>query len=123
MDNNLAYIDDFIEIETQINNKAFETSHYSSLRDFFYSHLENCNINDNIKLEGIDVFKIKVGDQISISPTEWSIKFSKKHDLPYDPSYDFKYEVENIILKFYSINPNSDSGIPRLDIKIKLNKI
>lgn len=122
-DKNLAYIDDFIEIETYINNNTFETSGYTCLENFFSEHLNNSNINEKMKLEKTDVFRIEIGDKIAISPSTWTIKFREKHNLENDYSdYEMEYNVENIRIEYFTKNPQSDSELPKLQIRLYLNK-
>lgn len=119
----LGYVNDFIEIETFVNNETFETSIYTGLEEFFSEHLIQSNIDQKMKLEGINVFKIQVGDKIIVSPSQWAIRFREKHDLSDDNSnYEIEYTVEDIKMEFFTINPNSDSDKPVLRIKIYLVK-
>ncbi|CAA0259815.1 hypothetical protein [Tenacibaculum maritimum] len=123
MDKELGYINDFINIETIINNECYETSVYTGVNDFFFSHLKETDISEKIKLDTISVFEIKPNDLLKLNPSVWALQFSKEKGLPMKmEDYQKKYIVKDIIIRFYSKNPNSDSELPRLDIKIKLEE-
>jgi hypothetical protein len=123
MDKDLAYINDFINIETQINNECYETSVYTGVEDFFFSHLKESDISKIIKLETTSVFEIKPNDLIKLNPSIWAINFSKEKKIPMKmEDYEKTYKVNDINIRFYSKNPNSDSELSRLDIKIKLEE-
>ena len=119
----LASINDFIEIETNHGNGAIETSQYTGVEDFFYSHIEDTNINDKIKLHGIDVYRLQVGDTIKLSPSKWAIEFSKEKGLDRGDEYEYTYMIKNIVIDFYSSNPKSDSELPMIWIKLILEKL
>lgn len=119
----LAYINDFIEIETNHGKGAIETSQTTGVEDFFYSHLEDTNINETIKLHGIDVYRLQVGDTLKLSPSKWAIEFSREKGLDRGEEYEYAYKVKNINIDFYSLNPRSDSKLPMIFIKLILERL
>ena len=120
---NLGYIGDFVDIETFVNNESFETSDYTGLEEFFSEHLDQSNIDKKVKLDGINVFRIQIGDKITVSPSNCTISFREKHELPNDnSSYEIEYIIENIRIEFFTENPRNDSGFPLLQIRIYLGK-
>jgi len=123
MNEQLSYIGDFIEIETYIKKETFETSAYTGLESFFSEHLKNTNANEKLKLEG-DWFQIKTGDKIILNQSAWSIDFRIQHDLTENKSsYEKEYRVDDIKIEFFTIDPRSDSGLPKIDIKLYLIEI
>lgn len=124
MDKELAYINDFINIETILNNECYETSVYTGVEDFFYSHLKETDVSEKVKLDKINVYELKTGDLLKLNPSIWTIKFCEKNNLPFKKEdYETVYKVEDFKITFYSKNPNVDTELPRLDMKIILEKI
>lgn len=121
-----GYINDFLTIETKIDNysDSWETSEYTTVQDFFETHLkESINNDDGLKESGIDVYKIKTGDIITLKPSKWAVQFSKEHNLEaHTEEYNYPYRIKNIELKMFSRNPKSDADIPKLKITISLER-
>ena len=117
-----AYLNDFIEIETKINGgkHSFETSYYTGVESFFYEHLRN-SIDESNKLDDVDIYNIQIGDKIYISQTEWSIRFREKHGLDDDKKdYEIEYEISNIKIQFLSKSLNPDTNLPMMKIVVYL---
>lgn len=121
-DQGLGFIDDFIEIETYINNGTFETSHYTGIKEFFSEHLNSSNIDEKIKIEGINFFRVEVGDRVAISPSSWTMRFREKHNLEEDYSDYKEYTIENIRVEYSTKDGRSDSGLPKMQIILFLSK-
>lgn len=122
-----AYINDFLTIETKIENhsNSLETSEDTTVQDLFETHLkETINNEDGLKEYGIDTYKIKVGDTITLKPSKWAVQFSNKNNLEANTKeYQYTYKIKNIELKMFSRNPRSDSDIPKLQIIILLERV
>jgi|JI10StandDraft_1071094.scaffolds.fasta_scaffold2460565_1 hypothetical protein len=124
MSENLGYIDDFIMIETILNKDCYETSLYTGISDFFFSHLKEKDISEKINIQPINVFELKQNDRLKLNPSKWTLDFIEKHKLEKDfNEYNKIYLVKDIVIRYYSSNPNSDSNFPRIDIKIILDEI
>jgi hypothetical protein len=121
-----GFIDDFVEIKIMISNSAepIENTGYTGIQDLFETHLK-ASFNDihKIKQYGIDTYKIKIGDKLKISPSKWTVQFCKEKNLPLGTDYNYSYEVVDIIIEYFSKNPNSDSGFPLLEMTIELKRI
>lgn len=122
-ENKLVAIDDFIMIETVIGDNVLETSLYSGVEDFFGSHLSETNANRIQQLSTTDVYCLKIGDTIKVFPTTWATEFTEEKKLPSNDSYDFAYKIIDVIVEFYSKNPNSDNGLPKINLKLCLEKV
>ncbi|CAA0235164.1 hypothetical protein [Tenacibaculum maritimum] len=117
-----AYLNDFIEIETKIEGQkhSFETSHYTGVEAFFYEHLKN-SINTTYDFDDVNIYNIEIGDKLYISQTNWSIEFRKKHGLDDDlPDYEIEYEIINVKIEFLSKSINTETNLPRMKIIIIL---
>lgn len=126
MDNNTYAIDDFVEIKVFINNSdtPIENSGSATIDDIFKSHLAETYTNaENLKPYGIDVFKIRIGDTLTINPSKWTTTFCEDKGLELGGYYEFRYEVNDIRIKYYSKNPTYDSAIPQIQIAIELRQI
>lgn len=119
-------INDFVEIKVFIGDsrEPIETTAYTKIRDLFESHLkESFNDPSNLKQYGIDVYKIKIGDKIDIFPSKWTLWFCKDKNIPLGDKYDFKYEVSDIKLEYYTKNPTHELELPLLEIMIVLKRL
>lgn len=117
-----AYLNDFLEIETKIEGQksSFETSHYTGVEAFFYEHLKD-TINTKYNYDDGNIYNIEIGDKIYLSQSNWSIEFSKKHELEVDTAeYEIEYEIANIKIEFLSKSINPDTNLPRMKIIVIL---
>lgn len=125
MEEKTGFINDFVEIETRIvdSREPIETTEYTGIQDLFESHLpETLNDINNLQQYGIDVYRIKIGDILRISPSKWTSKFCEEKGLEVGDDYDISYEVVNFIVDYYSKHPNNDSGLPLLKMIIELTR-
>lgn len=123
MSEKIGTIDDFVQIDVKISGKpdSIETTAYSGMQDLFESHFKGAFYDaENLKQYGIDVFKIKIGDELKVYPSKWTNCFCEDKGLPIGDNYDFNYRVADIEIKYYSKNPAVEGDLPKLEIKVKL---
>jgi len=124
MTEKIVGIDEFLEINVKIHGKmdSIESSTHSKIHDLFESHLKESLSNQNSLMQyGIDIYKIKTGDEIKIFPSKWTNWFSEDKNLPLETNYDLQYRVVNIEIQYYSKNPDNDSELPKVEILIELD--
>lgn len=109
-------IDDFVEIETYIDDKIFETSHYGDINKFFSTHLFTTK-----KSDGKDWYGMKVGDALVLEPTHHASILAKGAEL--SEKYKSKYEVVNIRIEYYGTDPTKAPPTPTLKVMIYLKAI
>lgn len=108
-------IDDFVEVETYVDGKIFETSHYSSVATLFSDHMPTTK-----RSEGQDWFRLKVGDPVVLEPTHQATALTGG-----EPSekYKSKYEVADIRVEYYGTDPTKAPPTPTLKVMIYLRAI
>ena len=123
MSEKIGTIDDFVQINVKISGKpdSIETTAYSGMQDLFESHFRVAfNDAENLKQYGIDVYKIKIGDELKVYPSKWTNWFCKDKGLPIGDNYEFNYRVADIVIIYYSKNPGAEGDLPKLEIKVEL---
>ena len=73
MNEKTGTINDFVQIDVKISGKpdSIETTAYSGMQDLFESHFKEAfNDAEDLKQYGIDVYKIKIGDELKVDPSK-----------------------------------------------------
>jgi hypothetical protein len=126
MSENLGAINEFVQIDVKISGKpdSIETTAYTEFNDLFESHFkETFNDPENLKQYGIDVYKIKIGDELKVYPSKWTTWFCEDKGLPIGDTYDFNYRITDIEIKYYSKHPGHEDELPRIEITIEMERI
>jgi len=122
----IGTLNDFVHIDVKITGHpdSIESAPYAEVHDLFESHFKEAfDDPENLKQYGIDVYKIKIGDELKVYPSRWTIWFCEDKGLSIGENYDFQYKVENIEIKYYSKGPGREEDIPLLKITIELERI
>lgn len=119
-------IDEFIEVKTKITgtNEDWESSSLTGIVDLFNTHLAN-TFNDPEKLRdyGNEVYQIKKGDKFTFNPSDWTVRFCEEKRMEIGDSYNFTYEIVDVIINYYLKNPVSDSHLPSIIITVMLERV
>ncbi len=113
-------IDDFVTVVSYIDGEKEEYSGYATVMGFFTQHFKNAALGGNKGVGDYDA-EVRIGSKIKIHPSDWTIDFGERKNIPIDSTkYEKEYTIENIEVDFFDHNPRSDSKLPHIVVKIYL---